>query len=540
MKTLARVTGIDGLDDPGLRDLVRAGLLLAMAAVAIRLFFWAYTGRLWEDALITILHAENAARGLGMTHYHAGQPPLHGFTSPLSVLVPLLGDLFRLGWGFNAIRIAGALCGGLAVLYALGIAIHPSILLPRSLTLLVLGYLAFEHHQILWGMSGMETQIVTAILLASIYFTIAEKPRALGISLGFCMLARPDFAFWTVISGLYVLARRPRTFLTTVTWAVAVYAPWIIFTCIHYGTPIPNTITAKGLGYYTWWQEPGLTFTDIKRNVWDRVTATYLPNTVFQTLGPCFGGHGTGFRALIADHGLIANGMIAAAALGSAIALIRRQYAWWPPAFFVLVYAVYYVFCVPYVFGWYVVPLAAAAVLLSARGLAAITAPWPPLRVPLVLAYLAVIMAMLPITIPAEKRIQEDIENPVRKAMAQYLALTMKPGETVGGEPLGYLSYYSGHEVYDWPGLANRAVVQYSREHPHARTMNDMLEHFRPDYLVLRPYEYHYLEGHKGGWVNKDYELAAEFAANPAAIAYIPLIHTNQDTCFLVLHKRAG
>ena len=39
-----------------------AALLLAEVA---RITFWAVTGRRYEDALITLTHAENAARGLG-------------------------------------------------------------------------------------------------------------------------------------------------------------------------------------------------------------------------------------------------------------------------------------------------------------------------------------------------------------------------------------------------------------------------------------------------------------------------------------------
>src|SRR5215207_7187547 len=60
---------------------------VAIGAAAIRLFFWAYTGSLWEDALITVLHSENAVSGLGLTHFKIDDPPVHGFTSPLSVLV---------------------------------------------------------------------------------------------------------------------------------------------------------------------------------------------------------------------------------------------------------------------------------------------------------------------------------------------------------------------------------------------------------------------------------------------------------------------
>src|ERR1035441_4912270 len=82
---------------------------IALAACLIRLFFWSYTGRTWEDALISVLHSENAASGLGLTHHHPGLPPLYGFTSPLSVLIPLAANLVHVGWGILFLKLVSAL-----------------------------------------------------------------------------------------------------------------------------------------------------------------------------------------------------------------------------------------------------------------------------------------------------------------------------------------------------------------------------------------------------------------------------------------------
>jgi hypothetical protein len=66
----------------------------------LRLIFRAYTGRAWEGAFITVLCSENFYHGLGLTHFKIDDPkPLHGFTSPINVLVPLLADPFHVGWG---------------------------------------------------------------------------------------------------------------------------------------------------------------------------------------------------------------------------------------------------------------------------------------------------------------------------------------------------------------------------------------------------------------------------------------------------------
>src|SRR6476659_5797846 len=68
---------------------------IALALIS-RIVFWAYTDRVWEDALITIAHARNAVDGLGLVH-HAGEGHVQGFTSGLSVLVPLAGEAIHSG-----------------------------------------------------------------------------------------------------------------------------------------------------------------------------------------------------------------------------------------------------------------------------------------------------------------------------------------------------------------------------------------------------------------------------------------------------------
>lgn len=154
---LRRILAIDGLDAPQNALIVRIGLIIALLAMLIRIAFWTYTQRYWEDGLITCLHAENCASGLGMTHYRPGEAPLHGFTSPFSVLVPLIGDLMRVGFGVEFLKLVSIPAAALTILYILGIGIHSTVNLYRPLIALVMGYVAFEHHQILWGMSGMET-----------------------------------------------------------------------------------------------------------------------------------------------------------------------------------------------------------------------------------------------------------------------------------------------------------------------------------------------------------------------------------------------
>lgn len=504
-------------------------LALAVLAVAVRFFFWGYTGRVWEDALIAVLHAENCAKGLGMTHYRTGAAPLQGFSSPLGVLVPLVGDMFRVGFGLFFIRVVSALSGGLAVLYAMAIARHPTVKLPGAAAFMAAGYLAFEHHQIFWGMAGMETQMATLVLLMSLYFTVAQKPIALGLSLGLCMLARPDFAFWAVIAGGYILLFARRGFLETVGVALAVYMPWILFTMVYYGSPIPNTIVAKWPTYAASTSHPILTWGWLRD----------LLGAILHPLGPAFAGHGLHYRPLFGGHGLILMAMAGLALIGAAAALRRKQWALLPVAGFVAVYSTYYVFFVARVFGWYVTPFVVMVLFLSGRGLQAFGCFGRAVRgVARVagVAYVVLFAAFLPQTFAAEKRIQEDIENPVRKSIGLYLAEVMKPDESVGSEPLGYIGYGSRRTVYDWPGLANRKVVEYIKTHPGRRSIEQMFEHFRPDFLVFRYAEYANAWAQR--WLDEDYKIIASFEAPRAKTNDILQITENIDRGYFVLAKR--
>lgn len=552
-RLLSSLFDLGPLLKPENRAIRRWAFALAAAAIAIRLFFWWYTGRVWEDALIAVLHSENCASGLGLTHFRIGEPPVQGFSSPLGVLIPLMADLLHVGWGLPWIKLVSAFAGGLTVLFAAAIARHPAIALPRPLAVMIMAYVAFEHHQILWGMSGMETQLTTCVLLASIYFTIraGESPPVrrdwapsvrLGVALALCMYARPDLAFWTIVAGLYLLVSSPRRLPLVVATALALYAPWAAFTTLYYGSPIPNTIVAKGLGYPLWMNQPGLTRADIFQHVWNRLGGQYHAGSIFQPLGPSFAGHGTHFSHVLFDQGRICQAMIAAALLGAASAFVARRRAWLLLAGFTLVYAGYFTFGVAIVFGWYIIPFAAITLFLSAKGIEIVGRAFAgPMRTPfyalIAVTYTAIFIALLPRTFDTERRIQQDIENVVRKKAALYLADIMQPDQTVGCEALGYLSYHTHRTVYDWPGLASRRVVEYSRAHPDLRTLVDMLEALRPDFILIRPFELEEAREKGAQWLGSDYEVVTRFEADPEKTKDILLLSRNIDLCYTLLQK---
>lgn len=489
----------------------RALFVVALLAVLIRLFYWDYTGRTWEDALITVLHSENAASGLGLTLVDPGEPPVHGFTSPLSVLLSLMGDMVHVGYGLMFLKLLSAIFGGITVW--LGARICLVLRLPPALALIAAAYLAFEHHQILWGMAGMETQMVIAIYLYSIYCLQRGSQWQKGLSLGLAMLARPDAVIWVVIACAVELWRawkrgEWRNLIPVFSGLALLYAPWLIFTFLYYGSPIPNTILAKSLGYPNWWA--GLNGLPI-------FTALYRIFFVIGSLGPGYAGNGRGILPLW-DHRLIALFMTLLAIAGAVAALRKRHVEALLLFGFVVSYSLYLTFLVNAIFGWYTAPIAAAAIIGSLYGLWHLSRIFTTepvaerISISIGVAYIAAMLSVLPATMRSDKYIQQFVESGEREQMGLYLAGVSLPSDTIGSESLGYVGYYSRRTIYDYPGLCSRKVVQYLRDHPHGRNMISMMETLRPTYLVLRPMEYQDDDGHiRYPWIAQDYELVRVF-----------------------------
>jgi hypothetical protein len=517
----------------------QAAVVLAVLGVLVRLFFWFYTGRTWEDALITLQHAENAARGLGLTHTPQAGPPLHGFTSPLSVLIPLVGELIHRGFGITLLKLVSAFLGGVSVW--LGMRIAHAMGLAYGFLLLIGGYIALEHQQILYGMAGMETQVVLTILLFSFYTLLEFNPNLVGISLGLAMLGRPDMVFWVGIAFVMIAwrCRREkdwRPVWIALAWLAALYGPWLAFTTWYYGSPVPNTIIAKAFGYDNLWYR-GHGRWHLPAMLWFRIRFY-----VFGGLGPAFGGNGTGFQ-LFADGGAIACGILLLMIPGCVRAWRRKDPVSPGVCAFAVTYSLYYLFAMNFSFGWYVVPLSAAIVLVSASGADLLLRSmvrrslWRPVSLGFAIAYLFTLVLVLPVCIDGDRHLQQFVEDGNRRRIGEYLASVAAPDQTIGCEPLGYIAYYSRLIVYDYPGLCSRKVTEFMLTHRKDHGSQAMYEALEPDYLVLRPYEIP-KESPSEGWLRSKYELAREFRVPEERAKQMLFPEGNIDRVFVVFkHK---
>jgi hypothetical protein len=486
----------------------REPLLLVFigGALIARIVFWVTTNRMFEDGLTTITHARNVPLGLGLVH-HAGEGPIHGFTSALGVLVPLAGELVHEGAGMTAMRLAslGAVC--VALVYArllcrdLGVGALP--------TAFVLAYLAFDQNMVFYGMAGMETQVAVAIIVAGVYHVHRHDFVAAGICLGLAPLARPEFVLWVAPALIYLaVIDRRRSFISAAITA-ALVAPWVIFTTLYYGSPIPNTIIAKNNIY------------PIPQLVTDGSLTPWLT-----WLGGQLSGHAVillyklePFRevwsttlAPLPDPvlALVAIAVVYFFVLG--VLGMRARRDMWPALGFLGLFLAYRVYFIPALnyYDWYLPPFLGLVMVVVAVGMQRMSTSIAVAPKTVAVA-LGIAFAMhIPFSFPVEGKVQT-VENTVRTNVGLYLKANVQPGQSVLSESAGYIGFYGAQKLYDYPGLTSKVSVHALQAlPPDRRGIADLVAVLQPDWLVLRPWE---LDSLRSGFpdVASHYEIAKVF-----------------------------
>jgi hypothetical protein len=493
----------------------RRVLAFVALAVVARLAFWLITDRVWEDALITVTHARNAVAGIGLTH-HPGEPVTHGFTSAVSVLIPLAGEVIVHGSGIFVLRVASLLAAIATIVFAARICRRLG--LGRWPTILVLAYLALDQNQIFYGMAGMETQVAVAVLLWSVDSVMAGGVARTGVSFGLGVLTRPDFLLWTAAASLDLGLRDWRRMLRILGIAALVVAPWIVFTTLYYGSPIPNTILAKSAHFVAPLPatlDPGALLD------WFRVAVTDHVSALTLTFAPFFEDTLVASAPLPLAIALFVSLIVWALAILGAIRTWRIP-GWRAAVLFAAAFAAYRVALLPGAyFDWYVPPHTAILIILAAAGIHSLK-PTPRLDPrPAVALLIAIAFAIhTPFTLGLERKIQTDIEDAVRTRVGQQLGTLIKPGETLATESAGYYEYYSNATMLDYPGLTSvRARQAMQQLPPDRRTIIDFLDAVQADWMALRPAEWQLL-GQQYRATAARYDQVAEVQSPDGSIVF--------------------
>jgi hypothetical protein len=236
----------------------RSEVLLVAGLMLLALLARVVPGeRMVDDAYITFRYARNIVEGRGFV-YNPGERVL-GTTTPLyTLLIAGLAlvtgsrDFPTLAMAVNALASAASV----GLLYALGKRFVGHWLPAAAVALLW----AVAPYSVTFAVGGMETNLTIALLLAAAYAHVTGHPRVMAALSAFALLARPDTAILLVLLWLDLLIDHLRTARSGLSlhkampWQEAlitlgILAPWLLFSLLYFGSPLPASIGAKSVTY---------------------------------------------------------------------------------------------------------------------------------------------------------------------------------------------------------------------------------------------------------------------------------------------------
>jgi hypothetical protein len=153
------------------------------------------------------------------------------------------------------------------------------------------------------------------------------------------------------------------------------------------------------------------------------------------------------------------------------------------------------------------------------------------------------ISTFLTAAVAYEMKLQQDIiENGNRKKIGYWLREhAASPNETVFLECLGYIGYYSGMKMLDYPGLSSPEMVE-ARARLHTDNFAALIWTLQPEWLVLRPHEAEAVQETLPSLLHEQYEEAAVFDVTETLNSY-PAVPGRQllewDRTFIVYRSRS-
>jgi hypothetical protein len=230
----------------------RTGTILALTISAAIMTVLAYNFRsyLVDDSFITFRYAKHVARGLGPV-WNPGERPVEGYSNFLWLLLSTLAVHFRLD-PLDVARFVGACCYfvSLVAAYFLARDLARSSVSARLAALCFAATPAFAF----WAMSGLES--ISVVLFALLYlrafvreFHAPHLPWRTATWATALILSRPETPLYLLLSIVPVaLSREVRRFswlAKLIVLVAPVMTTYLLWKWWVFGTPIPNTITAK-------------------------------------------------------------------------------------------------------------------------------------------------------------------------------------------------------------------------------------------------------------------------------------------------------
>jgi hypothetical protein len=512
---------------------------------------WALTtNEAWEDFYITYRASKNLAEGKGLVFTEGER--VHSFTSPLGALLPAVSYVLtgrssdQAALWIYRIMCFTALGGAAALLWKILRGIFPS----AAPAAFLVAWLATDNKTISYTANGMETAFVLLFFSWALWaiFTSPDKRNAwhLGLAWGGLMWTRPDSCIYIATMAVGVLLFAPSEGLSFLnarakwlgkiafagTLCAIVYLPWFVWAWHYYGTPVPQTITAKGL--------------------FVEMSAGHLWSALLHFPSVILAGESSFSSNFIFHYGL-------SGGLPKSVLTFYLVYATIPLVLLILpkvrwetrvaallcVVGHYYLTVVTGPSPWYVPQVTLLGLVALALGfgqlqefLARRNADNNPsgaaraLRAVVLTAavLLAVAEGVQSVFLARQAYMARTlVEEPVRGAVGRWLHETAKSSrESVLLEPLGYIGFYSGLKMLDFPGLCSpemTAARKLAESKSYPFCWGELSEILRPDWLVLRPFERDQINRYQTRILTQDYELVKVFDGreNIRNASFVPL-----------------
>lgn len=216
-------------------------------AFILRISWKFYTHYTYEDAFITFRFARNLSNGLGFV-YNANEH-IYGTTTPFfAIIMAIWIKIFP-----NLIVFGASMFGLLSALISIILVwkLLDELQINKTGSVLTIGVLVLSDKFWIHDMGGMETALVIFAMMVSYFMLVRDRPIWAGLFAGILLWIRIDGVFWfclLVLAAWIITQQFPRNFIVI---TILVYLPWLVFATLYFGSPIPYTISAKWVAYYT-------------------------------------------------------------------------------------------------------------------------------------------------------------------------------------------------------------------------------------------------------------------------------------------------
>lgn len=507
-------------------------IIFSIVAFLILLTYCLFTGHIWEDFFITFKFSENLCKGYGLV-YEPGTK-IHGFTSPLGVLLPAL-CYFLSGmtsyldaiWLFRILFCLPAfICGGIFLIKLFKDS-NEKLLYPAVFVAL---FYVLESKSVMFSVNGMETAFMLMFFSWSMYLMFKGTTQNwlyTGLAWAGLMWTRPDSFIYVgamAIASIIFADTSRMKIIKSIFKASAVttlvYLPWFVWAWVYYGTPVPHTVTAKSAVYG-----------NIHYNLIDNLLIC-LPK-IFAPTYPVFSEWPMILKIFSYSGGVICF-------IFWVFPIKDRFTRLLSFIFFLLTL---YLSSMPYAYPWYFPPVTVLGLVIIVKFIVIMhqllvkklsSEHLPKLILTAISCYMVVTFLMASYQFRVQ---QKEVENGVRMQIGKWLKGQIGENDRIYLECLGYIGYFSGGKMLDYPGLASPSVTKLLKN---GRNFVTVIEPLQPEWIVLRPDEFKGM--YQSAYFRNNYDLAKVFTSVEKIKAYkhLPgesvLLH---DASFLVFKEKA-